>query len=89
MLFQDALLARIVAAAAWIVAALHILGLLGATLDILDRAALTIGTVRLSLLLVAKAALLIAIPYGRLWRWPGWSTAASSTSPGSVPRSRR
>jgi len=61
LLFQDALLARIVAAAAWIVAALHILGLLGATLDILDRAALTIGTVRLSLLLVAKAALLIAI----------------------------
>jgi len=61
LLFQDALLARIVAAAAWIVAALHILGLLGATLDILDKAALTIGTVRLSLLLVAKAALLIAI----------------------------
>ena len=61
LLFQDALLARIVAAAAWIVAALDILGLLGATLDILDKAALTIGTVRLSLLLVAKAALLIAI----------------------------
>src|SRR4051812_1406713 len=61
LLFQDALLARIVAAAAWIVAALHILGLLGATLDILDKAALTIGTVRLSLLLVAKGALLIAI----------------------------
>ena len=33
LLFQDALLARIVAAAAWIVAALDILGLLGATID--------------------------------------------------------
>ena len=76
LLFQDALLARIVAAAAWIVAALHILGLLGATLDILDKAALTIGTVRLSLLLVAKAALLIANPLmggagaGPAGQWP-------------------
>jgi small-conductance mechanosensitive channel len=61
LLFQDALLARIVAAAAWIVAALDILGLLGATVDALDRAALTIGTLRLSLLMLVKAALLIAI----------------------------
>lgn len=61
LLFRDALLARIVAAAAWTIAALDILGLLRATLDLLDRAALTIGSVRLSLLLIVKAALLIAI----------------------------
>jgi small-conductance mechanosensitive channel len=61
LLFHDALLARIVAAAAWMVAALDILGLMGATVALLDRAAVTIGTVRLSLLLVAKGVLLIAI----------------------------
>lgn len=61
LLFRDALLARIVAMVAWIVAALDILGLLGATVAALDRAALTIGTMRLSLLLLVKAALLIAI----------------------------
>jgi small-conductance mechanosensitive channel len=61
LLFHDALLARIVAAAAWIVAALDIFGLLETTLAALDRAALTIGTMRLSLLLLAKAVLLIAI----------------------------
>jgi small-conductance mechanosensitive channel len=61
LLFHDALLARIVAAAAWIVAALDILGLLGTTVTALDRAALTIGTMRLSLLLLVKAVLLIAI----------------------------
>jgi small-conductance mechanosensitive channel len=61
LLFHDALLARIVATVAWVVAALDILGLLGATVAALDRAALTIGTVRLSLLLVVKAVLLIAI----------------------------
>ncbi|HEX2151421.1 MAG TPA: mechanosensitive ion channel domain-containing protein [Stellaceae bacterium] len=61
LLFHDALLARIVAMVAWVVAALDILGLLGATVAALDRAALTIGTVRLSLLLVVKAVLLIAI----------------------------
>ena len=61
LLFRDALLARIVAVVAWIVAALHILGLFGATVAALDSAALTIGTLRLSLLLVVKAALLIAI----------------------------
>jgi small-conductance mechanosensitive channel len=61
LLFRDALLARVVAVVAWIVAALHILGLFGATVAALDSAALTIGTLRLSLLLVAKAALLIAI----------------------------
>jgi len=61
LVFRDALLARLVAAAAWIIAALDITGLLTPTAAALDGAALTIGTVRLSLLVVVKAGLLIAV----------------------------
>jgi len=61
LLFRDALLARLVAMAAWVVAALDITGLLTPTAAALDGAALTIGTVRLSLLLVVKAALVTAV----------------------------
>ena len=61
LLFRDALLARLVAAAAWVIAALDITGLMAPTAAALDSAAITIGTVRLSLLLVAKAVLVIAI----------------------------
>jgi len=61
LLLHDVLLARLVATSAWIVAALDITGLLMPTMSVLDSAALTIGTVRLSLLMVIKAALLIAI----------------------------
>jgi small-conductance mechanosensitive channel len=61
LLLRDALLARLVAVAAWTIAALDITGLLGPTTSVLDSAALTIGTVRLSLLIVIKAVLLIAV----------------------------
>jgi small-conductance mechanosensitive channel len=61
LLFHDALLARLVAAAAWVIAALDITGLLAPTAAALDSAAITIGTVRLSLLLLAKAVLVIAV----------------------------
>ncbi len=61
LLFRDALLARLVTAAAWVVAALDITGLLAPTASALDSAALTIGTLRVSLLLVVKAVLVIAI----------------------------
>jgi small-conductance mechanosensitive channel len=61
LLLRDALLARLVATAAWVVAALDITGLLIPTMSVLDSAALTIGTVRLSLLIVIKAILLIAV----------------------------
>ncbi|HVC56356.1 MAG TPA: mechanosensitive ion channel domain-containing protein [Stellaceae bacterium] len=61
LLFRDALMARLVAWAAWVVAALDITGLLAPTAAALDSAALTIGTMRLSLLLIAKAVLVIAI----------------------------
>ena len=58
---RDAFLARAVATVAWIVAALEILGLLAPTAAALDGLAITIGTLRLSVLLVIKAGLMIAI----------------------------
>ena len=61
LLLRDPLLARAVAAVAWIVAALDILGLLPATAAALDNLALTIGTLRISVLLVIKAVLVVAI----------------------------
>lgn len=60
-LMRDAFLARAVATVAWIVAALEILGLLAPTAAALDGLAITIGTLRLSVLLVIKAGLMIAI----------------------------
>ncbi len=60
-LMRDAFLARVVATFAWIVAALDILGLLGPTAAALDSMAITVGTLRLSVLLVIKAGLMIAI----------------------------
>jgi small-conductance mechanosensitive channel len=61
LLFRDALPARLVAVAAWIIAALDITGLLAPTTAALNDAAVTVGTVRLSLLLAIKAVLLIAL----------------------------
>ena len=90
LLFQDALLARIVAAAAWIVAALDILGLLGATLDMPrqsradDRHGAAVAAAG------RQGGAADRDPaYGPRWRWRGWSAAASSTSPASARRSRR
>jgi small-conductance mechanosensitive channel len=60
-LLQDALIARLVAGIAWIVAALDITGLLAPTETVLDSVALTVGAVRISLLIVIKAVLVIAV----------------------------
>ncbi|HEY3912700.1 MAG TPA: mechanosensitive ion channel domain-containing protein [Stellaceae bacterium] len=60
-LMRDAFLARVVAIVAWIVAALDILGLLAPTAAALNNLAITVGTLRLSLLLVIKAGLMMAI----------------------------
>ena len=60
-LMRDAFLARVVAAVAWIVVALDILGLLAPTVAALNSLAITVGTLRLSVLLVIKAGLMIAI----------------------------
>jgi small-conductance mechanosensitive channel len=61
LLFRDAMMARLVAVAAWTVAALDITGLLAPTSAALDSAAITVGAMRLSLLLVAKAVLIIGL----------------------------
>jgi small-conductance mechanosensitive channel len=61
LLLRDALLARAVATCAWVVFALDILGLLAPTEVALDNLAITIGTLRLSVLLLLKGAFIIAI----------------------------
>ena len=61
LLLRDVLLARAVAIIAWVVFALDILGLLAPTQAALDNLAITIGTLRLSVLLVLKAVVIVAI----------------------------
>jgi small-conductance mechanosensitive channel len=61
LLLRDALLARAVATIAWVVFALDILGLLAPTQAALDNLAITIGTLRLSVLVVLKAVFIVAI----------------------------
>src|SRR5207253_7199047 len=61
LLLRDVLLARAVATVAWIIFALDILGLLEPTQAALDNLAITIGTLRLSVLLVLKAVIIVAI----------------------------
>ena len=57
-------LARLFATVAWIVAALNIVGLIGATTAMLGEMAFTVGTLRLSVLLLIKGGLLLA---GLVW----------------------
>lgn len=61
---QSSAVTRVVSLIAWFAVALHLLGLLDTTLGILDSVALTIGQMRISLLLVVKAGILLA---GLLW----------------------
>ena len=60
-LVRNQLAVRIVVVAAWTLAALSILGVLDATIDALDAIALTIGGLRLSLLLVIKVVVLMLV----------------------------
>jgi small-conductance mechanosensitive channel len=60
-LLRDALVARLITTVACLVVALDLLGLLSPTENALDSMAMTIGTLRLSLLLVAKAAIVVAL----------------------------
>jgi small-conductance mechanosensitive channel len=57
----NAALAQLIAVLAWIVAALNILHLLGPTLDLLDRAAIIVGGLRVSLLTVVKGVLSLTV----------------------------
>ncbi len=60
-LIRNRLLANLFALAAWSIAALNILGLLDVTAAMLDKIALSIGDFRLSLLVVVKGALWLAV----------------------------
>lgn len=60
-LLGDNPLSRVIASIAWIVAALNITGLLHPTLEVLDRLAVSVGDVRLSLLLVIKAVAMLGL----------------------------
>jgi small-conductance mechanosensitive channel len=60
-LVRDPLLSYAIAVIVWMIAAADILGLLDAIAAALDRVALTIGSLRLSLLTVIKATLLLAL----------------------------
>jgi small-conductance mechanosensitive channel len=60
-LARDPLWSRVIAWTAWSIAALNILNLLGPTIAILDSAAITIGTLRISLYTVVKSTLALAV----------------------------
>jgi small-conductance mechanosensitive channel len=57
----NAALAQLIAVLAWVVAALNIVHLLGPTLDLLDRAAILVGGLRVSLLTVVKGVLSLTV----------------------------
>jgi small-conductance mechanosensitive channel len=61
MLVRDERLARAVAVLAWVIAALNIAGLLAPVLGVLDAMAVPIGTYRVSVLLVLKGAITLAV----------------------------
>jgi small-conductance mechanosensitive channel len=58
---RDRLLVRMVAVAAWLVAALNIVGLLGPVTTALDSVAITLGVLRLTPLLAIKAIVLLSL----------------------------
>ena len=57
----NAVLARLIAVLAWVVAALNVMHLLGPTLDLLDSAAIFVGGLRVSLLTVVKGVLSLTV----------------------------
>jgi len=61
LVLRDALMGRVVATVAWAIFALDLLGLLHPTETALDALAITIGSLRLSVLLVIKAAIVVAL----------------------------
>jgi small-conductance mechanosensitive channel len=60
-LVRNPRIASAIALAAWLFAALNILGLIDPTLDLLDSMSLTIGHFRLSVLLVLKGAVFLVV----------------------------
>jgi small-conductance mechanosensitive channel len=60
-IFREPATARLIAAVAWTIAALNILSLLAPTLALLDSLAVQFGEVRISILLLIKAIVLLAL----------------------------
>lgn len=60
-LIRNRSISNVIAVAAWALAALNITGFLPETLAYLDRSAITVGNFRLSLLLIGKAVVLLAV----------------------------
>lgn len=61
LVLRDALVGRVIATVAWAIFALDLLGLLVPTEKALDALAVTVGSLRLSVLLLAKAAIVVAV----------------------------
>ena len=61
MLVRDERLARAIAVVVWIIAALNIAGLITPVVDVLDAMAMPIGNYRISVLLVLKGAITLAV----------------------------
>jgi small-conductance mechanosensitive channel len=60
-LVKNAVWAKLIAWTAWSIAALSIVGLLDPTIELLDSAAIEIGTLRISLYTVAKSTVALAV----------------------------
>ncbi|MFP4423287.1 MAG: mechanosensitive ion channel family protein [Desulfococcaceae bacterium] len=60
-LLKDSNWSRLISTLAWSAAALHILNLLGPTINLLDQLAIQLGDVRVSVLLVVKAVVIFTV----------------------------
>lgn len=60
-LLRDSNWARLISTTAWIIAALHILKLLGPTIELFDQLAINLGGVRISVLLLFKGVIVFTV----------------------------
>jgi len=60
-MLRDSRWARLLSITAWSVAALHILNLLGPTIELIDQLAITLGGIRISLLLLIKGVIVFTV----------------------------
>ena len=60
-MLRDSNWARLLSITAWTVAALHILNLLGPTIELLDQLAITLGGINVSLLLLIKGVIVFTV----------------------------
>jgi small-conductance mechanosensitive channel len=60
-MLKDSNWARLLSVAAWIIAALHILNLLVPVIDLLDRLAIDLGGIRISMLLLIKGVIVFTV----------------------------